>query len=92
MDSNTAACECDACLAILFCCLLFLSNLFSFLIRTIAAIIIEHRFDWRRSDVQLGLIGTAFTQSSMGAGVPLEGSAWRIIGARRRSWAGAQAV
>ncbi|MDN5516678.1 MAG: MFS transporter, partial [Pseudomonas sp.] len=42
--------------------LLFLANLFNFFDRTIPAIIIEPiRLEWSLSDLQLGLIGTAFT-------------------------------
>lgn len=39
----------------------FLTNMFNFFDRTIPAIIIEPiRMKWRLSDLQLGLIGTAF--------------------------------
>ncbi|MEN0107558.1 MAG: MFS transporter, partial [Pseudomonas sp.] len=52
--------------------LLFLANLFNFFDRSIPAIIIEPlRHEWSLSDLQLGLVGTAFTIVYAIAGVPL---------------------
>lgn len=51
---------------------LFLANLFNFFDRTIPAIIVEPlRREWGLSDLQLGVIGAAFTVVYAIAGIPL---------------------
>lgn len=57
--------------------LLFLANLFNFFDRTIPAIVMEPiRLEWSLSDLQIGLLGTAFTLVYAVAGVPLGRMAW----------------
>ncbi|VXC57688.1 Major facilitator superfamily MFS_1 [Pseudomonas sp. 8Z] len=78
--------------------LLFLANLFNFFDRTIPAIIIEPiRMEWGLSDLQLGLIGTAFTIVYAVAGVPLgrmadTGSRRKIMGWGLAAWSGLTAL
>ncbi|MGE6791710.1 Predicted arabinose efflux permease, MFS family [Pseudomonas guineae] len=78
--------------------LLFLANLFNFFDRTIPAIIIEPiRMEWNLSDLQLGLIGTAFTIVYAIAGVPLgrmadTGARRKIMGWGLAVWSGLTAV
>ena len=78
--------------------LLFLANLFNFFDRTIPAIIIEPiRMEWDLSDLQLGMIGTAFTIVYAIAGVPLgrmadTGSRRKIMGWGLTVWSGLTAV
>ncbi|MGP0172763.1 spinster family MFS transporter [Pseudomonas sp. NCHU5208] len=78
--------------------LLFLANLFNFFDRTIPAIIIEPiRLEWSLSDLQLGLIGTAFTIVYAIAGVPLgrmadTGSRRKIMGWGLAAWSGLTAL
>jgi MFS family permease len=78
--------------------LLLLANLFNFFDRTIAAIIIEPiRLEWSLSDVQLGLIGTAFTIVYALAGIPLgrmadNGVRRKIMGCGLAVWRGLTAV
>ncbi len=78
--------------------LLFLANMFNFFDRTIPAIIIEPiRMEWSLSDLQLGLIGTAFTIVYAIAGVPLgrmadTGSRRKIMGWGLAVWSGLTAV
>ncbi|WP_298187969.1 MFS transporter [uncultured Pseudomonas sp.] len=78
--------------------LLFLANLFNFFDRTIPAIIIEPiRMEWGLSDLQLGLIGTAFTIVYAIAGVPLgrmadTGARRKIMGWGLAVWSGLTAV
>lgn len=78
--------------------LLFLANLFNFFDRTIPAIIIEPiRLEWSLSDLQLGLIGTAFTLVYAIAGVPLgrmadTGSRRKIMGWGLAAWSGLTAL
>ncbi|MBU0903305.1 MAG: MFS transporter [Gammaproteobacteria bacterium] len=79
-------------------CLLFLANLFNFFDRTIPAIIIEPiRMEWDLSDLQLGLIGTAFTIVYAIAGVPLgrmadTGARRKIMGWGLAAWSGLTAL
>uniref|UniRef100_A4XX79 Major facilitator superfamily MFS_1 n=1 Tax=Ectopseudomonas mendocina (strain ymp) TaxID=399739 RepID=A4XX79_ECTM1 len=78
--------------------LLFLANLFNFFDRTIPAIIIEPiRLEWSLSDLQLGLIGTAFTIVYALAGVPLgrmadTGARRKIMGWGLAAWSGLTAL
>ena len=78
--------------------LLFLANLFNFFDRTIPAIIIEPiRLEWGLSDLQLGLIGTAFTIVYALAGVPLgrmadTGARRKIMGWGLAAWSGLTAL
>lgn len=78
--------------------LLFLANLFNFFDRTIPAIIIEPiRMEWGLSDLQLGLIGTAFTIVYALAGLPLgrmadTGSRRKIMGWGLAAWSGLTAL
>ena len=78
--------------------LLFLANLFNFFDRTIPAIIIEPiRMEWGLSDLQLGLIGTAFTIVYALAGLPLgrmadNGSRRKIMGWGLAAWSGLTAL
>jgi MFS family permease len=78
--------------------LLFLANLFNFFDRSIPAIIIEPiRLEWGLSDLQLGLIGTAFTIVYAIAGVPLgrladTGARRKIMGWGLALWSGLTAV
>ena len=78
--------------------LLFLANMFNFFDRTIPAIIIEPiRMEWSLSDLQLGLIGTAFTIVYAIAGLPLgrmadTGSRRKIMGWGLAVWSGLTAV
>lgn len=78
--------------------LLFLANLFNFFDRTIPAIIIEPiRMEWGLSDLQLGLIGTAFTIVYAIAGLPLgrmadTGARRKIIGWGLTVWSGLTAL
>ena len=78
--------------------LLFLANLFNFFDRTIPAIIIEPiRMEWNLSDLQLGLIGTAFTIVYAIAGIPLgrmadTGARRKIMGWGLAVWSGLTAV
>jgi len=78
--------------------LLFLANLFNFFDRTIPAIIIEPiRLEWSLSDLQLGLIGTAFTIVYALAGIPLgrmadTGSRRKIMGWGLAAWSGLTAL
>ncbi|WP_339079584.1 MFS transporter [Pseudomonas sp. TMP9] len=78
--------------------LLFLANLFNFFDRTIPAIIIEPiRMEWDLSDLQLGMIGTAFTIVYAIAGVPLgrmadTGSRRKIMGWGLAAWSGLTAL
>ncbi len=78
--------------------LLFLANLFNFFDRTIPAIIIEPiRMEWRLSDFQLGMIGTAFTLVYAIAGVPLgrmadTGSRRKIMGWGLAAWSALTAL
>lgn len=78
--------------------LLFLANLFNFFDRSIPAIIIEPiRLEWSLSDLQLGLIGTAFTIVYAIAGVPLgrladTGARRKIMGWGLLAWSGLTAV
>lgn len=78
--------------------LLFLANLFNFFDRTIPAIIIEPiRMEWGLSDLQLGLIGTAFTIVYALAGIPLGrmadlGARRKIIGWGLAAWSSLTAV
>lgn len=78
--------------------LLFLANMFNFFDRTIPAIIIEPiRKEWSLSDLQLGLVGTAFTIVYAIAGVPLgrmadNGSRRKIMGWGLAAWSGLTAV
>jgi MFS family permease len=78
--------------------LLFLANMFNFFDRTIPSIIIEPiRMEWSLSDLQLGLIGTAFTIVYAIAGVPLgrmadTGSRRKIMGWGLTVWSGLTAV
>ena len=63
--------------------LLFLANLFNFFDRTIPSIVIEPiRLEWNLTDLQIGLLGTAFTIVYALAGIPLGRLA--DIGARRK--------
>lgn len=78
--------------------LLFLANLFNFFDRTIPAIIIEPiRLEWSLSDLQLGLIGTAFTIVYALAGIPLgrmadTGARRKIMGWGLAAWSGLTAL
>ncbi|WP_263145480.1 MFS transporter [Pseudomonas sp. RIT-PI-AD] len=78
--------------------LLFLANLFNFFDRTIPAIIIEPiRLEWHLSDLQLGLIGTAFTLVYALAGLPLgrmadTGVRSRIMGWGLAAWSALTAI
>ncbi|MET1079094.1 MAG: MFS transporter [Pseudomonas sp.] len=78
--------------------LLFLANLFNFFDRTIPAIIIEPiRLEWNLSDLQIGLIGTAFTIVYAIAGLPLgrmadTGARRKIMGWGLLAWSGLTAV
>ena len=78
--------------------LLFLANLFNFFDRTIPAIIIEPiRMEWGLSDLQLGLIGTAFTIVYALAGLPLgrmadNGSRRKIMGWGLAAWSALTAL
>ncbi|ARU89307.1 MFS transporter [Pseudomonas sp. M30-35] len=78
--------------------LLFLANMFNFFDRTIPAIIIEPlRKEWSLSDLQLGLVGTAFTIVYAIAGVPLgrmadTGARRKIMGWGLAAWSGLTAV
>ncbi|CAD5107783.1 spinster family MFS transporter [Zestomonas carbonaria] len=78
--------------------LLFLANLFNFFDRTIPAIIIEPiRLEWSLSDLQIGLIGTAFTVVYAIAGIPLgrmadTGMRSRIMGCGLAVWSGLTAL
>lgn len=78
--------------------LLFLANLFNFFDRTIPAIIIEPiRMEWGLSDLQLGLVGTAFTIVYALAGLPLgrmadTGSRRKIMGWGLAAWSGLTAL
>ncbi|MGN8258569.1 MFS transporter [Pseudomonas sp. SMSB3] len=78
--------------------LLFLANLFNFFDRTIPAIIIEPiRLEWHLSDIQIGLIGTAFTLVYAIAGLPLarladNGSRSKVMGWGLVVWSGLTAV
>ena len=78
--------------------LLFLANLFNFFDRTIPAIIIEPiRKEWGLSDLQLGLVGTAFTIVYALAGIPLgrmadTGARRKIIGWGLAVWSGLTAL
>ncbi|MFJ3482019.1 spinster family MFS transporter [Pseudomonas sp. NPDC090202] len=78
--------------------LLFLANLFNFFDRTIPAIIIEPiRMEWRLSDFQIGIIGTAFTLVYAVAGLPLgrladTGSRRKLMGWGLAVWSGLTAV
>ncbi|AYC33805.1 MFS transporter [Pseudomonas cavernae] len=78
--------------------LLFLANLFNFFDRTIPAIIIEPiRIEWQLSDLQIGLIGTAFTVIYAIAGIPLgrmadTGARRKIMGWGLLAWSGLTAV
>ncbi|OLU15208.1 MFS transporter [Pseudomonas sp. PA1(2017)] len=78
--------------------LLFLANLFNFFDRTIPAIILEPiRMEWRLSDFQLGMIGTAFTLVYAIAGLPLgrmadTGSRRKIMGWGLAAWSALTAV
>lgn len=78
--------------------LLFLANLFNFFDRTIPAIIIEPiRMEWGLSDLQLGLIGTAFTIVYAMAGLPLgrmadTGARRKIMGWGLATWSGLTAL
>lgn len=78
--------------------LLFLANLFNFFDRTIPAIIIEPiRLEWNLSDLQLGVIGTAFTIVYAIAGIPLgrmadTGERRKIMGWGLGIWSGLTAV
>ncbi|MBM7060526.1 MFS transporter [Pseudomonas sp. UL073] len=78
--------------------LLFLANLFNFFDRTIPAIIIEPiRLEWHLSDLQIGLVGTAFTVIYAIAGIPLgrmadTGRRSRIMGWGLAVWSGLTAV
>ncbi|QMV61930.1 MFS transporter [Pseudomonas berkeleyensis] len=78
--------------------LLFLANLFNFFDRTIPAIIIEPiRLEWNLSDLQLGLIGTAFTIVYALAGIPLgrmadTGARRKIMGWGLAAWSGLTAL
>lgn len=78
--------------------LLFLANLFNFFDRTIPAIIIEPiRLEWGLSDLQLGLIGTAFTIVYALAGIPLgrmadTGARRKIMGWGLAAWSGLTAL
>ena len=78
--------------------LLFLANLFNFFDRTIPAIVIEPiRLEWHLSDLQIGLIGTAFTLVYAIAGLPLgrladTGSRRKVMGWGLTVWSGLTAV
>lgn len=78
--------------------LLFLANLFNFFDRTIPAIIIEPiRLEWSLSDLQIGLIGTAFTIVYAIAGIPLgrmadTGARRKIMGWGLATWSGLTAI
>ncbi|MCY1291213.1 Hexuronate transporter [compost metagenome] len=78
--------------------LLFLANLFNFFDRTIPAIIIEPiRLEWSLSDLQIGLVGTAFTVIYAIAGLPLgrladTGRRSRIMGWGLMVWSGLTAL
>lgn len=78
--------------------LLFLANLFNFFDRTIPAIIIEPiRMEWGLSDLQLGLVGTAFTIVYALAGLPLgrmadTGARRKIMGWGLAVWSGLTAL
>lgn len=78
--------------------LLFLANLFNFFDRTIPAIITEPiRLEWGLSDLQLGLIGTAFTIVYALAGLPLgrmadTGARRKIMGWGLAAWSGLTAL
>ena len=78
--------------------LLFLANLFNFFDRTIPAIVIEPiRLEWHLSDLQIGLIGTAFTLVYAIAGLPLgrladTGSRSKLMGWGLTVWSGLTAV
>ncbi|PRB80186.1 MFS transporter [Pseudomonas sp. MYb185] len=78
--------------------LLFLANLFNFFDRTIPAIIIEPiRLEWGLSDLQLGLVGTAFTIVYAMAGLPLgrmadTGARRKIMGWGLAAWSGLTAL
>ncbi|HCN46304.1 MAG TPA: MFS transporter, partial [Pseudomonas sp.] len=78
--------------------LLFLANLFNFFDRTIPAIVIEPiRLEWHLSDMQIGLIGTAFTLVYAIAGLPLgrladTGSRSKVMGWGLTVWSGLTAV
>tara|TARA_R110000868_G_scaffold7624_11_gene40801 strand:+ start:3088 stop:4425 length:1338 start_codon:yes stop_codon:yes gene_type:complete len=96
MDSMQQSLQATNAWRILF--LLFLANLFNFFDRTIPAIIIEPiRMEWNLSDLQLGLIGTAFTIVYAIAGVPLgrmadTGARRKIMGWGLAVWSGLTAV
>jgi MFS family permease len=96
MDSMQQSLQATNAWRILF--LLFLANLFNFFDRTIPAIIIEPiRMEWDLSDLQLGMIGTAFTIVYAIAGVPLgrmadTGSRRKIMGWGLAAWSGLTAV
>lgn len=78
--------------------LLFLANLFNFFDRTIPAIVMEPiRLEWSLSDLQIGLLGTAFTLVYAIAGVPLgrmadTGSRRKIMGWGLTVWSGLTAL
>lgn len=78
--------------------LLFLANMFNFFDRTIPAIIIEPlRKEWSLSDLQLGLVGTAFTIVYAIAGLPLgrmadTGARRKIMGWGLAAWSGLTAI
>ncbi|MDE1164132.1 MAG: MFS transporter [Pseudomonas sp.] len=78
--------------------LLFLANLFNFYDRTIPAIIIEPlRMEWHLSDLQLGVVGTAFTLVYAMAGIPLgrmadNGSRRKMMGWGLTAWSALTAV
>ncbi|MFT3800235.1 MAG: MFS transporter [Burkholderiaceae bacterium] len=72
--------------------LLFLANLFNFFDRTIPAVVAEPiRKEWGLSDLQLGLVGSAFTIIYAIAGLPLgrmadTGSRKKIMGWGLAAW------
>lgn len=78
--------------------LLFLANLFNFFDRTIPAILAEPiRLEWSLSDLQVGLLGTAFTLVYAVAGIPLgrmadTGSRRKIMGWGLAVWSGLTAI
>ncbi|MCU1716452.1 spinster family MFS transporter [Pseudomonas sp. 5P_3.1_Bac2] len=78
--------------------LLFLANLFNFFDRTIPAILGEPiRLEWHLSDLQMGLLGTAFTLVYAIAGIPLgrmadTGSRRKIMGWGLAVWSGLTAI
>jgi MFS family permease len=78
--------------------LLFLANLFNFFDRTIPAILAEPiRLEWSLSDLQVGLLGTAFTLVYAIAGIPLgrmadTGSRRKIMGWGLAVWSGLTAI